>query len=306
MHSPSRRAFLRGRRPATTSWEQFCQRLQAFSSGKLVTFDVPDGLGLARLTVEQAGEVPRILSLCNEFGVVLSLDGVTMPARDTEHPTLRLRPSKSLAQFDQLDDHSGLWFVQPGCTLRELAEAGMSAFSTLPGSTTVAAWLADRTLVDYLPGQTALSGVEHLQLLLPDGEALTLGPFGHDNARPLESQRARQLVSSLFRLTSDATARSWLEHEFWPLRYRLDALMPVQNASVNLAHLVLGHGGDLGWVQWVVLNPDKLDANQGITSRYSADLIDFEPWVDSVNELDRNIKALFDPQSVLSVYGQDI
>src|SRR5699024_1637616 len=103
MQSPSRRAFLRGRQMASTSWGQFCQRLQATTDGKLVTFTVPDGVGLACLTIEQAADVPRVMSLCREHGVVLALDGLTMPARPAGRPTLRLRPGRSLATFRALD-----------------------------------------------------------------------------------------------------------------------------------------------------------------------------------------------------------
>src|SRR5690625_1167651 len=193
MQSPSRRAFLRGRQLATTSWGQFCQRLQDTVEGELVTFTVPDGLGLGRLTLEHAADVPRVMALCREQGVVMALDGVSMPARATGRPTLRVRPGRALAACERLDDHPDLWFVQAGCTLGQLAHAGLSSFANLPASTTAAAWLADRTLVDYAPGQTSLSGLEHAQLMLADGNLLTLGPFGQENARPLESEKARQL-----------------------------------------------------------------------------------------------------------------
>jgi len=306
MHSPSRRAFLRGRQLAGTSWGQFCQRVQGTVDGKLVTFTVPDGLGLGSLTIEHAADVPRVLSLCREHGVVLALDGLSMPARAVGRPTLRLRPGRSLARFKRLEDHGNLWFVQPGCTLGELAKAGLSAFSALPASTTAAAWLADRTLVDFMPGQTARSGLAHLQLLLPDGDMLTLGPFGHDDARPLDTDRSRQLVSSLFRLTAGGSARGWLPAAFWPLRYRLDALMAHEQAPINLAHLLLGHGGDLGWVQWMVIDADTLDASAGMKSRYSTDLVDIEGWADAANPLDDEIKFLFDPEDLLSHRGQDI
>ena len=38
----------------------------------------------------------------------------------------------------------------------------------------------------------------------------------------------------------------------WAGRYRLDALRPQAPATVNLAHLLLGHGGTLAWVQEVL------------------------------------------------------
>ena len=41
-------------------------------------------------------------------------------------------------------------------------------------------------------------------------------------------------------------AQACRQEPHWAARYRLDALMPQPGRIVNLSHLLLGHGGDLG------------------------------------------------------------
>src|SRR5690606_3260300 len=131
---------------------------------------------------------------------------------------------------------------------------GFSQFADLPCHITVAAWLADRTLCDWDTGETGCSGLVHASVLLADGTLASLGPFGEQNTKPLEGARLQNLVSSLFQVAAGSEAQACRHEPRWPARYRLDALFPVVGQTINLSHLLLGHGGDLGWVEWVVLD----------------------------------------------------
>lgn len=306
MHSSSRRAFLHGRRPARTPWEQFCQRLRRTVTGEFIDYQVANTAGSGRLTAQDATDIHHVRALCSEYGVVLRLDGLAMPVRQADQPTIWVRPGKGLSRFSRLDENSNTWFVQPGCTLGALSEAGLEQFDHLPPHTTVAAWIADRTLSDYAIGRTFRSGLEHVSLRLGDGQAINLGPFSVQNTKPLDGLRLQQLVPALYRLASAPDATACLEGGFWPSRYRLDALMPVNTQTQNLAHLCLGHGGELGWIEWVVIDGDTLDPAQDQAGCFSTDLIEPQSVVDAASTLDWEIKALFDPGRVFPDSGQDL
>lgn len=306
MHSPSRRAFLRGRTLPKSPWGQFCQRLRRTVAGEFIEFQGEDSAGSGRLTAQQATDIHHVRALCDEYGVVLGLDGLSMPSRHSEQPTLWVRPGKGLAGFRRLDEAGNKWFAQPGCTLGELGTAGLQQLNHLPPHMTVAAWLADRTVSDYAIGQTSRSGLEHASLMLGDGEVVTLGPFATQNTRPLDGLRLQQLVPALFRLASGTEARLCLDADFWPSRYRLDALMSIDGASQNLAHLVLGHGGDLGWLEWVVIDADRMDLSPGHDVFFSTDQVEQGGWGDAATTVDWEVKALFDPHRLFPDFGQDI
>lgn len=306
MHSPSRRAFLSGRRLSQSPWERFCERLRRTVTGEFIEFQVEGTAGSGRLTVHQTGDVHHVRTLCDEYGVVLALDGLSMPWRHPDQPVIWVRPGKGMSKFQRLEGSPSKWFVQPGCTLGELVNAGFSQFKPLPPQTTVAAWLADRTLSDYAIGKTGQSGVEHVALLLGDGNVVTLGPFGEDNAKPLSGLRLQQLVPALFRLAAGPDAQACLQADFWPSRYRLDALVGRAGSTINLAHLCLGQGGDLGWVEWVVLDADGLQPALHQQHHFSTDAVEQAGWGDAASTLDWEVKSLFDPHSVFSSSGQDL
>src|SRR5690606_35051284 len=115
--------------------------------------------------------------------------------------------------------------------------------------TSVACWLADRSMCDWPAGHTALSGITHMSVLLADGTSVVLGPFGAQEQRPL-TPALRRLVSDLFLLSSGSQGQACKAESQWPARFRLDALTPSDAQNVNLAHLLLGHGGQLGWIEW--------------------------------------------------------
>lgn len=306
MQSSSRRAFFRGRRLPQTPWEQFCQRVRRTVANEFVDYRVEGTAGSGRITVEDATDIHHVRALCREYGVAMCLEGLAMASRPQDQPVVWVRLGKGMSRLARLDDSSNRWFVQPGCTLADLREAGFKNLDHLPGQLTVAAWLADRTLSDYAIGGTVHSGLEHVSLLLGDGQSVHLGPFAVDNTKPLDGLRLQQLVPALFRLASSAEARVCQDAEFWPARYRLDALMPVSGTTQNLAHLCLGHGGDLGWIEWAVLDADTLDARAGQAACFSTEGVAQMGKKDASSMLDRQIKALFDPDAVFPVYGQDL
>lgn len=306
MQLSSRRAFLRGRRLAQTPWEQFCQRLRRTVSGEFIEFQIDGTANSGRITVQDTTDIHHIRALCREYGIVLALDGLSVPTRYKDQSVIRVRPGKGLSRFSRLDEGSNRWFVQPGCTMGELSTAGLEQLSHLPPQMTVAVWLADRTLSDYAIGRTSRSGLEHVSLLLGDGQSVHLGPFSVNNTKPLDGLRLQQLVPALFRLAVGDDAKTCLNTDFWPARYRLDALMPVSGAVQNLAHLCLGHGGDLGWIEWLVLDADTLDLSADQAGGFSTGRVEQAGKGNAATMLDWEIKALFDPDRVFPDYGQDL
>lgn len=308
MQSSSRRAFLTGRRTPKSPWQAFCQRLQNSVAGTFYEFGMREEIGSARLVPKQASDVHNALSLCAEYGVHLALDGVPHAGRLDDQHTLWVDPSRELGNCQQLEPGSPRWFVQPGCLLGELEAVGFSQFADLPCHITVAAWLADRSLCDWDTGATHLSGIVHASVLLADGVPVSLGAFGTDNKKPLAGARLQRLIPALFQLSAGADAAVCRRKERWPGRYRLDALSPVAGQDVNLAHLLLGHGGDLGWVEWLVIDQHQARPHTELPygDRYSGDRAVQKGVAPQAGELDTRIKSLFDPEYVFPYPGQEL
>jgi len=244
---PSRRAFLFGRRVPRTPWDAFRQRLERVAQGRLLASDAAPGQ--ARLTPARTEDVRHARALCAEYGVAMVLDGVSGADADAGRPVLRLDPSDLAALTP--GPQAGQWRAQPGCRLGDLADAGLAQFRDAPAEATLAAWLAQAHA--WAPGATAGSGVIGADVLLSDGTAEALGPFGQSDLRPLRSATVQRLVPALFQLSGSPDAAACRAHAAWPCRYRLDALLPAAPAEVNLAQLLLGHGGALAWVEEVLL-----------------------------------------------------
>lgn len=308
MESSSRRAFLTGRRSSQSPWEAFCQRLRNAVSGTFYEFDVREGIGSARLVPKQASDVHQARALCAQYGVQLALDGVQHAARLGDHPVLWVEPGRDLGRCERLEPGSSKWFVQPGCLLGELEAAGFAAFSDLPCHITVAAWLADRTLCDWNAGETSLSGVIHASVLLADGVVVSLGPFGEASSKPLEGARLQGLVPSLFQLAASPHGTACRQSERWHGRYRLDALLPTTGQIVNLSHLLLGHGGDLGWLEWVVLDEElaRPQTERPFAERYSSSRAAANALAVAASDLDTQVKSLFDAGDLFPYPGQDV
>ena len=324
MQSEGRRAFLKGRRPPSTPWDRFCHQLRNIVAGELKVLDTTSENNAARLLVKQPSDVHHALRLCREFGVCMALDGVPGTA---PHPgsVLWVQVGPDVGVCRRLEPGSSRWFVQPGCLLGQLEAAGLSAFADMPAHLTVAAWLADRSQCNWSTGHTAASGIVHASALLADGTSVSLGAFGTDNRKALDNLRLQTLIPALFQLSSGADAQACMERSWWPARYRLDALTPAPGNTLNLAHLLLGHGGDLAWIEWVVIDENLADpaaGAHGLLELPGVDLFDDADTgygdardggcgpCEQVNlaraaqELDAAVKALFDPDGVLPHPGQ--
>jgi len=308
MPSASRRAFLTGRRTPQDPWEAFCQAMRRAVDGTFFEYSSGDGPGAARLTPKQASDVHKARALCSEHGVIFALDDVPGAARIDDLPVLNVDPGRSLGRCERLEPGSPQWFVQPGCMLGELEAAGLTAFADLPCHITVAAWLADRRLCDWPAGETHRSGVIHASVLLSDGNQVSLGPFGENNRKPLEGARLQRLIPTLYQLSSTQSSLDCRAQQAWPARYRLDALLPAQGQTANLAHLILGHGGDLGWVEWIVIDERLAQPlpEQPYDRRYTTARAAAQNLAAQAGELDASIKNLFDPENLFPHPGQDL
>ncbi|SHI15280.1 hypothetical protein [Pollutimonas bauzanensis] len=308
MESRSRRAFLTGRRLSQNPWEAFCQRVRRVVAGTFFEFEMHEGVGSARLIPRQGSDVHQARALCAEYGVVMALDGMQHAARLNDQPVLWVEPGRDMAGCQRLEPGGSKWFVQPGCLLGELEAAGLRQFADLPCHITVAAWLADRTLCDWDAGETYKSGIEHACVLLADGSSVNLGPFGERNQKPLDGLRLQQLVPVLFQTAAHPDALACRQAARWPGRYRLDALLPAAGQTTNLSHLLLGHGSDLGWVEWIVLDQEQAQpqVEAPYAERYSSRKNGQDELGTRAADLDARVKTLFDPAEVFPYPGQDV
>lgn len=278
-------------------WDAFCAQMRgAVEGGFHYDKATDDHAGSATLWPRHPADVQHAHRLCVQHGVTLALDLGSRPA-SLSRPVLWVSAGVDLGSIERLQPDGPSWFVQPGCMLGQLEAAGLPGFDSLPGHLSVAEWLADRALCNWPRGQTALSGISHLSVLLADGSSAVLGPFGAHQETPLAGGAQRRLVSSLFELVASSTALPCLQAPQWPGRYRLDALRPAQDGAINLAHLMAGHGGNLAWVEWVVLDERLLGrqaegAGDGFTAWRGGD----DPALQGpAQALDACVKTLFDP-----------
>lgn len=281
---PSRRAFLLGRRPAQTPWAAFVQRLTLLCQGQVRDLgEGGEGGTAAILTPTRDADVAQARALCAEYRVVLELQGAAGPFAPAAHPRLRVDPAL-LTGLSRLAADTPTWRAQPGVPVAALAAAGLTQFAGLPGTMTLAEWLS--APAPWPAGRCAASGVLAADVLLADGVEETLGPFGEADLQPLRSATVQRLVPALFQLASGGDAFATNDGHHWLGRYRLDALKPQAPATVNLAHLLLGHGGTLAWLQGAVLT-DAPAWTAGGPEPETPGLATFR--------LDDRVKALFDP-----------
>lgn len=311
---PSRRAFLLGRRPAQTPWAAFMQRLKLLCQGQVNDLgENGPGGAQAILTPTRDADVAHARTLCAEYRVVMALEGATGPYAPSASPRLRIDPSR-LAGLARLGgDPAGnpaRWRAQPGVPMAALVQAGLRQFAGFPDAMTLAEWLA--APAPWPAGRCAASGVLTVDVMLADGVEETLGPFGEADVQPLRSATVQSLVPSLFQLASGGDAFATRDGDHWLGRYRLDALKPVAPATVNLAHLLLGHGGTLAWVQSVTLTdaPAAMEPgfvpvvgsgrDSGLDAGREPEAPSFPPSEPQTPglatfRLDARVKTLFDP-----------
>ena len=277
---PSRRAFLLGRRPVQTPWARFIQRLTLLCQGPCATWARPARTARAAGWRPRAGRPGPRRALCAEYGVALALDGAEGTAVG---PCLRVDPA-NLSGLARLAGDTPRWRAQPGVPLAVLAQAGLRQFDGLPGAMTLAEWLAAPAA--WPAGRCAQSGSWRPTWCWPTGwrkpwglwrERRTAAALGHAAAAGAGAVPAEHGPDAAACAVGGA----------WAGRYRLDALRPQAPATVNLAHLLLGHGGTLAWVQEVLLTAVPA-AGEAAGARAVG------RW-EAGRRLDARIKALFDP-----------
>ena len=242
---PSRRAFLLGRRPAQTPWARFMQRLTLLCQGPCATWARPARTARAAGWRPRAGRPGPRPALCAEYGVALALDGaegtaVGPPAGGSREPQRPGPPGRR---------HAAL----AGPARRAAGGAGASRPAAVrrPARRHDAGRMAG--------GASRLAG----------GRCAQSGPGGRRGAgrrgggKPWGLWRERRTAAALGHVAAAGAGAVPTEHGAgrrrlrrggaWAGRYRLDALRPQAPATVNLAHLLLGHGGTLAWVQEVLL-----------------------------------------------------
>lgn len=293
MQNPSRRLFFGGRTPTLSAWEQCLLQLQHKTQGKLRNLGL--GSEQAVFTVNAIADLHHARQLCHAFGVSLYLWGVPYEVAEVFGPILWLDVS-ALNQLEPVDEANEQWFMQAGVSMRQLKAVGFEGVDALPEDLTVAVWLANAQLQHYPLRQIEESGLEHASLLQADGSVSSLGAFGVQNTKPLNTVFLRQLIPQLFQLCASEAAQELLSQPYWLGRYRLDILDSQRNPAPNLAHLLLGHGGDFGLLEWVVMNKNKRKPPPVLVPHKST-----EPLLQiSAQELDAAIKALFDADDLFS------
>lgn len=309
---PSRRAFLFGRQTPRTPWDAFLQRLGREAQGRAQDLGGTD-VNRARLTPVDRDDVRQARALCAEYGVMLrprwpasASSGDDAGVSATSHlaralgdieasdgrPVLEIDLSKlsTLTRVPQTDQ----WLAEPGCRLKDLAAAGLPQFRDAPADWSLAAWLA--IAQGWATGVTAASGIVDVDVLLADGTAERLGAFGASGQQPLLSATVQRLVPALFQLSVSPDAVLCREGHDWPCRYRLDALLPTAPAEVNLAHLLLGHRGELAWVESLTLMPGEGD----IPHTLPAAVPHSPQTTGAARRLQMQMKQAFDP---MDLYG---
>lgn len=292
---PSRRAFLTGRRTPATPWGQFCARLSRTCVGS-VTWDKEDQNTQAWLKPARAIDVMHAQVLCLELGVqLILLNSEASP--DPGRPILWIDSRAEWAQLELVDAAAGLWRADAGVTLWSLHQQGVGIFSDTFDATqahqTLAQWFASP-----FDGQLTRSGIVQAEVLLADGTLEMLGPFGASGSRPLRSLSLQKKIPKLFELAQSPQAALCAQCEDWPLRYRLDGLMPQSGDSPNLAWLIQGHGGSLAWLQalWLQMPVQASMVTEPLPSL--KDSVDPVAVGQAATALDQSIKQTLDPSGV--------
>jgi len=189
---------------------------------------------------------------------------------------------------------TGQWLAEPGCQVGDLVAAGLPQFRDAPADWCLAVWMA--TAQGWAAGKTAASGIVDVDVLLSDGTVERLGAFGASGQQPLLSATVQRLVPSLFQLSVSPDAVLCRDEHDWPCRYRLDALLPTAPSEVNLAHLLLGHRGELAWIESITLMPGEADMPHTLP----AGAPHSHQATGAARRLQMQMKQAFDP---LDLYG---
>jgi len=237
--SPSRRNFLFGRAPATEDrWLLFLSRLRRACLGAVA----PLGAEQARLVPGRFDDVLQARELCSAFGVCMALEGLALPEADNTRRVLWVQAGSAWGSLMPLGD-TGHWRVDAGCPVAGMQAAGLLSQPQSGSPENLAQWLAtvggERPNLDHL-------GLVSVEWLFADGTIEVLGAFGQADSQPLRSLKAQKTIPKLFELSAEPIVQQSLENKWWPGTFRIDAL--VRTPAVNLANVVVGSGGALGWL----------------------------------------------------------
>lgn len=286
MTSNSRRAFLKGRVPATTNWARFYERLSQEFPEQLQSFaSAVQGIEHGIFAPTQPSQVHAVFLLAQHFEVQLGLVPADLNTiKFHPEPLLWLDPVH-LNRCEPIDDE-GRFYIEPGVRMQQMVAAGLTQFSALPAQMMFIRWLADPAFHQHRSLEN--TGVQMASMVLADCSVARLGPFGAQSSMALNSPRLQRLVPQLFQLLDTQIGQRCQALPVWPARYRLDALR--DQGKVNLAYFVLGQGLDLGWVEWVVL--DSLSCAQPAFKQLPTFGDEQKIWA---QELDAAVQHCFDP-----------
>mgnify|MGYP002134155747 CR=1 FL=1 len=303
----SRRAFLVGRRTPATPFEQFCARLTRMALGtvRIEAFNAASGqTRQAWLKPLRPEDVAHARALCREYGVALALDGGERTTSG-EQATLWVSPQTEGAAFSQTGAQTGVWRADAGCTVAQLKETGLFDQMALEPELTLAQWFAWPAGTQRAHDPEALilvaaQMIERVEVLLADGTVEVLGPFGANSQAPLRSLTVQRLVPKLFELAASEAAQRCAQLTPWPARYRLNALMATPEHEPNLARLLVGHQGRLGWVQtlWLKCAEAPPQGQRWAQASEQANAQHSEQDIALASHLDQELKHILDPFGV--------
>jgi len=202
----------------------------------------PLGAEQARLVPARLDDVLQARDLCSAFGVCMALEGLPLSVHDQARRVLWVEAGSAWGSLMPLGD-TGQWRVDAGCPVAGMQAAGLLAQPVRGAPENLAQWLA--TVGRQQPNLDHL-GLVSIEWLFADGTIEVLGAFGQADCQPLRSLKAQQTVPRLFELSAEPLVRQAIEHGDWPGGFRIDAL--VRTPAVNLANVVAGNGGALGWL----------------------------------------------------------
>jgi hypothetical protein len=200
------------------------------------------GAEQARLVPGRFDDVLQARELCSAFGVCMALEGLALPEADNTRRVLWVQAGSAWGSLMPLGD-TGHWRVDAGCPVAGMQAAGLLSQPQSGSPENLAQWLAtvggERPNLDHL-------GLVSVEWLFADGTIEVLGAFGQADSQPLRSLKAQKTIPKLFELSAEPIVQQSLENKWWPGTFRIDAL--VRTPAVNLANVVVGSGGALGWL----------------------------------------------------------
>lgn len=289
----SRRSFLFGRQStANDEWSRFVVRLRDACTGRVRLVTERH----AHLDPARLDDVLQALKLCQTYGVVMALEGLSLPEADQPRFVLWVQAGSRWGTLMPLGD-TGLWRVDAGCAVAGLQGAGLIDALGAGQSLNFAQWFAQSFRQQSLT-QTRLADVlVSVDWLLPDGTIEVFGAFGHRDDQPLRSLAAQKLVPQLFELMNRSLAQQAAQQPIWPLHFHLEAL--ADQSRVNLAHFFAGHAGSLGWLVAATFKKSE----RPVTLNPPGNMQQSQP---DYLELSQAIKKVVDPQRVfLSLADQN-